>query len=94
MKQLILESLQAHRDFVISRIESEKGKVYYQEMFETIQTYVQSLDNYYMPIFVLETAFSQLRKAPLSLNRELKYKKLALQHATDVIVCINKRFGK
>lgn len=92
MKDLILVSLQAHREYVLSRIENAEGKVYYEEMMDNIKRFVQSLDNYYLPVFVLELAFSQLRNQRFSLNRELKYKKLALAHANEIITCINRRF--
>jgi hypothetical protein len=92
MKPLILESLEAHRKYVVSRIDCFQGKTYYQEMFETIQQYVQTFEDYAVLLFVLEHSFSQLRGSLFSLNRELEYKKLALKHASEVIVGINKRF--
>lgn len=92
MKDLVLISLDAHRDYVVSKIESKVGRLYYQEMMETIRHFVLAVDNYYLPVFVLEHSFAQLRESPLSLNRELKYKRLALEHATEVMVSINKRF--
>lgn len=93
MKSLILQSLEAHRKYVVDHIDSSEGRKYYQEMFETIQRYVKSFEDYTVPIFVLEHAFSQLRESGFSLNRELRYKKLALKHASEVILKINKRFG-
>jgi len=93
MKDLVLKSLDAHKKYIVARIECPKGRVFYEEMFTNIQTYVQAFDSYYLTVFVLEAAFSQLRESPFSLNRELKYKRLALEHASDVIVSLNKRFN-
>lgn len=93
MKPLILECLQAQKDYVVKHIDSAKGKLYYNEMMGNIQRVVQSFDNYHGPLFVLEMSFSQMRESKFFLNEELKYKKLALEHATDVIVSLNKRFG-
>lgn len=93
MKPLVLECLQAQKEYVTKHIDSPKGKLYYNEMMDNIQRVVQSFDNYYGPLFVLEMSFAQMRESWFSLNQELKYKKLALQHTTDVIVSLNKRFG-
>lgn len=93
MKELILQSLSAHKTYVLSRIECAEGAVYYEEMFDSIQRYVQTFENYFVPLFVLEHSFAQLRPSRFSLNRELKYKRLALEHANQVIVGINKRFN-
>lgn len=93
MKDLILKSLRAHQKFVIERTEVKNGSVYYNEMMEDIIRYIQALENYSMALVVLEQSFSQLRTQPLSLNRELKYKRLAIEHASDVIISLHRRFG-
>ena len=92
MKDLILQSLKAHKIYALSCIQSPKNQLYYQEMFENVERYVQSFENYYMPIFVLEHSFSQMRDQKFFINSELRYKKLALEHASNVILAINKRF--
>lgn len=94
MKDLVLQSLKAHEDYTLSRIDSPQNQIYYVEMMVDVQKFVQSYDNYFVPVLALATSFEQLREPSFSFNQEIKYKKLALTQAVDVIVCINKRFGQ
>lgn len=93
MKGLILISLRAHKQYGLSHIKSQKDQQYYSDMMDYLEAIVISYDNFIGPILVLEQTFSSLEEHALCLNREVKYKRLAIAHVGDIIISISQRFN-
>lgn len=95
--ELIIQSIEAHREYVLNHIKSEKDQSYYNDMINTVisilQTYYNDPSLYLSHLLTLETVFKDLQLPRFSFSNEIKYKKLALEHVIDVIFCIHKRFG-
>lgn len=87
MKDLIIMSLRAQREYVSTHIQG-KGSVYYKEMMDYLLSRVMAFDDYVQELVVIQGAFEQLTLS----NQELKYKKMALQHTIDVVSCAFTRF--
>lgn len=93
MKDLILISLNAQIVYVSDRIKSPTDRLYYLEQMKDLKQYIQMFDNYPVFLAVLENALSKIRPVTFSLNKEIKYKRLAVKHASDIVISIHNRFN-
>lgn len=91
MKDLIIQSINAHEVFFCLR-HSERINEHYSSMVNTIRHLIFTSDNYYMSVLNLLLEFRALKDHWYSINQEVRYKKLALEHADEIITNLNKRF--
>lgn len=92
MKDLILNSLLAHREYVVSHIQSARNQKHYCEMFDDVISIYARFDNALPALLCLSQTFEKLSIPKHSFNQELKYKSLAIEHSLDVICSIMERF--
>lgn len=93
MKDLILVSLNAHIVYVSDRIKSPTDRLYYLEQMRDIKQYIQVFENYPAFLAVLDNSLSKIRPVLFSLNKEIKYKRLAVKQASEIVIAIHNRFG-
>lgn len=94
-KDLIIQSIEAHKAYTLDKIQSKKNRETYREIIDNVICYIEFYPN--------NEAWVAIQSMGVMLDSfpdktmwgdcpDFKYKSLAIQQVKDIIQTINKRF--